>query len=217
MSLHIKTLGTGNCCPCMYACVWKWPLCGWKWLARSPTRNRPQTPVPSLNPSLRRRYPIGLRMLSHSFHVKESLMNVVKMLSCRQKVCLCLEMTPGFCFLCLKMTRHVCLEMTFGFLLGPEMMSLAVKMDSTLPCFWKWPSECFKLTPLPFKRKWPNPNHDSFQRLRPHLRCQWLDDGEPLSSTWADPSLGRCGGWGIPGTMYPLEVKPAIRRIVGNW
>ena len=54
-------------------------------------------------------------MLSHSFHVKESLMNVVKMLSLPSESMPVFGNDPRVVFLCLKMTRHVCLDMTLGF------------------------------------------------------------------------------------------------------
>ena len=55
--------------------------------------------------------------------------------------------------LSLKMTPHVCLEMTLVFL-GPKMMSLAVKMDSKVLCVWKWPSEYVWKWPPPLPSQW---------------------------------------------------------------
>ena len=43
------------------------------------------------------------------------------------------ENDPRVLSLCLKMTPHVCLEMTLGFL-GPKIVFLAVKMDSKVLC-----------------------------------------------------------------------------------
>jgi len=43
------------------------------------------------------------------------------------------ENDPWVLSLCLKMIPQVCLEMTLGFL-GPNMMSLAVKIDSKVLC-----------------------------------------------------------------------------------
>ena len=54
-------------------------------------------------------------MLSHSFHVKESLVNVVKMVSLPSESVPVFGNDPRVLSLCFKMTRHMCLEMTLGF------------------------------------------------------------------------------------------------------
>ena len=63
------------------------------------------------------------------------------------------ENEPRVLSLSLKMTPHVCLELTLVFL-GPKMMSLAVKMDSKVLCVWKWLSECVWKWPPPLPSQW---------------------------------------------------------------
>ena len=111
----------------------------WTWVFALCLKNRPpdpkpkQAPSPVPKPQPPRSETSGLKSCHMNLHVKESLSHVCQMLFLAADSMPMFENDPRLLPVCLKMTPHLCLEMTLGFQ-GAKMLVLRLFGDDPSPC-----------------------------------------------------------------------------------